>query len=372
MSVTWLVRSSVFEVSASTTSSKLRAFATSKSESCQPIAPPKLAAVETSPPPCGKPSDHLVVKRSTSPTRSPPAPSCVTTTRPACDSAFRPNGSLYLTTTASLESISGLKATFALPAPSSSSPSLNTLSAMVAAGARTANREAGVGICEAGVNSTAEEAGSQSRSEAGMRPGLCVYVKSGSSESSERAAGPSLAQEAYLPPTLEAGEERDAESDADSVDSCRPFVPQSAQQRRRRTAATDRRAVDLQRRGGRAQRLGTQGHDGGAALGRARPRGRPRRLQRRGGRVQRLGAQGHDRCSLHGITVNGVQVPGRPRRPAYGPKPVPTVVPEGAVVELSSEGSCSPQPRRPVYLLSLCLVCSKQTQGRRDTHSLLL
>ena len=70
--------------------------------------------------------------------------------------------------------------------------------------------------------------------------------------------------------------------------------------------------------------------------------------------------------------VNGVQVPGRPRRPAYGPKPAPTVVPEGAVVELSSEGSCSPQPRRPVYLLSLCLVCSKQTQGRRDTHSLLL
>ena len=44
-------------------------------------------------------------------------------------------------------------------------------------------------------------------------------VKSGSSESSERAAGPSLAQEAYLPPTLEAGEERDAESDADSVHS---------------------------------------------------------------------------------------------------------------------------------------------------------
>jgi len=43
--------------------------------------------------------------------------------------------------------------------------------------------------------------------------------RSGSSESSERAAGPSPAHEAYLPPTLEAGEERDAESDADSVHS---------------------------------------------------------------------------------------------------------------------------------------------------------
>ena len=69
--------------------------------------------------------------------------------------------------------------------------------------------------------------------------------------------------------------------------------------------------------------------------------------------------------------VNGVQVPGRPRRPADGPKPAPTaVVPEGAVVELSSEGSCSPQPRPPVFLLSLCLVCMLETNaGRRETHT---
>ena len=46
-----------------------------------------------------------------------------------------------------------------------------------------------------------------------------VPLLSGSSESSERAAGPSPAQEDYLPPTVVAGEERDAESDADSVHS---------------------------------------------------------------------------------------------------------------------------------------------------------
>ena len=38
--------------------------------------------------------------------------------------------------------------------------------------------------------------------------------------------------------------------------------------------------------------------------------------------------------------VNGVQVPGRPRRPADGPKPAPTVVPEGAVVEFGGLGHC--------------------------------
>ena len=46
-----------------------------------------------------------------------------------------------------------------------------------------------------------------------------VPLLSGSSESSERAAGPSPAQEDYLPPTVVTGEERDAESDADSVHS---------------------------------------------------------------------------------------------------------------------------------------------------------
>ena len=52
------------------------------------------------------------------------------------------------------------------------------------------------------------------------------------------------------------------------------------------------------------------------------------------------GFHAEDRCSLHGITVNGVRVPGRPRRPADGPKPAPTVVPEGAVVEFGGLGHC--------------------------------
>ena len=52
------------------------------------------------------------------------------------------------------------------------------------------------------------------------------------------------------------------------------------------------------------------------------------------------GFHAEDRCSLHGITVNGVRVPGRPRRPADGPKPAPIVVPEGAVVEFGGLGHC--------------------------------